>query len=330
MKTTALAIENLCVPCRAHCRYCLLSSNGVITGIDYERGKQLAERLIRETREWRNDFRCFYYIGYCMDSEHLMDYIRFSQIHEGPSARFLQMNGFSPRTYEETLGMMKSLRHAGIELIDITLYGTEEYHDRFAGRVGDFDYLIRILNTAEECGLKVHISCPIHKENLTQAEALLRLLGDYRDLSFFLPHGKGRGCTLNHLRLDISDYATLSSKVKERLGVCETEGELIAHASEYAPQNRTLTLVLKPENIETLEQMDAKEIIRYLEELDDQYYHTIPPVEELAALYGSKRGVRMYRRFRDLYLEWQQMFLLQQRRAIWDMNDETHHFSVRV
>jgi len=38
----------------------------------------------------------------------------------------------------------------------------------------------------------------------------------------------------------------------------------------------------------------------------------------------------LYRRFRDLYLEWQQRYIFEHGLDVWDMNDETHHFSVRT
>lgn len=330
MKTTSLAIENLCVPCHAHCRYCLLSSDGSVTGVDYERGKRLAERLIRELKECREDLRSYYYIGYCMDSEHLMDYIHFSREHAGPSAHFLQMNGIRLRSQSEMIKMIGDLHNAGVDTIDLTFYGTKEYHDKFAGRSGDFAALISVLDIAESCGMKVHVSCPLHKENVGQAEELLILLGNGRELSFFLPHAKGRGCSLNHLRLDLADYQAMSDAVKAHLGVCKTEGQLIEEASQYDPQSRTLTLVLDPKNIETLEQMRAIDIVKKLEALDDRYYDIIPTAQQLAVLYGDQNGMRMYRRFRDLYLEWQQQYIRQYGNELWDMNDETHHFSVRA
>lgn len=332
MKTTALGIENLCVPCHSHCRYCLLSSCGKTDGVDYERGKRIAERLIKEARQTQPDFHVYYYVGYCMDDERLLDYIRFSQEYNGPSARFLQLNGLRLRSEKETVNLMDSICAAGIETIDLTFYGTEEYHDRFAGRPGDFKFLINILKSARNTDLQIHCSCPIHKENADQIDELLNILKTLGcdDISVFIPHGKGRGRCLDPLRLTLDDYEKLSEDVKACMGTFRTEKEWFAADYDSESHSRVLTLVLKQDNIDLLEQMTLPEIIHYLEKLDDKYYETIPPVNELMYQYGRRDGTRLYRRFRDLHLEWQQKYLDQCNEEIWDMNDETHHFSIRV
>ena len=300
--------------------------------MSYERGKRFAERLYKEAECLQPELRVYYYIGYCMDDENLFDYIRFSQKHNAPSARFLQLNGLRLRSERETEKLIAQIGKVGIETIDLTFYGTKDYHDRFAGRNGDFDFLTCILHSAVACGLNIHASCPLHKENLDQAEDLLEMLTGYcnGDISFFLPHGKGRGYALDSLRLTLEDMDLLGESVRCHLGRCQTEKEWIAGFCGNEPQSRVLTLVLRPDNIDLLEQMSLAEIIKYLESLDDQYYAAIPSTVELMELYGNKDGTRLYRRFRDLHLEWQRKFLSESGRRIWDMNDETHHFSVRV
>ena len=213
MKTVSLGVENLCVPCLAHCRYCLLSSCGKTTGVDYERGKRFAARLAKEVQEKRPDLRFFYYIGYCMDSEYLRDYIEFSREIQSPSAKFLQLNGLRLREENETDKFVSELTEAGIELVDLTFYGLREYHDRFAGRAGDFDFLLRILQAAHRFGLAVHVSIPVTKENIAMMDELLTMLETIHsgEISLFLPHGKGRGRSLESQRLTSYVYAGLYS-----------------------------------------------------------------------------------------------------------------------
>lgn len=332
MKTVSLGIENLCVPCHSHCRYCLLSSCGSISGVDYERGKQFAARLFQEAREKRTDLHVFHYIGYCMDCEYLKDYIEFSQKIDSPASDFLQMNGLKLRNEAETEQLVLELTAAGIKLIDLTFYGLKNYHDQFAGRNGDFDYLVRTLRSAERNGLNTQISVPVTKENLQQIDELLNELEKTCSgkIVLFLPHSKGRGSNLSHLRLEAQDLALLSEKAAAKLSNCRSEGEWLAERNFEMPTRRTLTLALTPEQLAWLETMKLEEILDYLEELDDQYYRSIPSVEELADRYGNPSGTRLYRRFRDLHLEWQQKYISEHGFELWDMNDETHHFSVRV
>lgn len=332
MKTVSLGIENLCVPCHAHCRYCLLSSCGDISGVDYERGKRLAARLFREAKEKRPDLYLFHYIGYCMDSEYLRDYIEFSREIDSPAADFLQLNGLKLRNEAETECLVLELIACGIKLIDLTFYGLREYHDRFAGRNGDFDYLMQILRLARQNGLNAQISIPVTKENLHQIDELLCQLERIHcgKIVLFLPHGKGRGRTLSHLRLEAKDLEYLSEKTAAKLSNCRTESEWLADGIFESPTRRTLTLALTPEQMASFETMTLDDILDYLEDLDDRYYALIPSVEELAKCYGDRLGTRLFRRFRDLYLEWQQRYILEHDLNLLDMNDETHHFSVRM
>ncbi len=331
MKTTFLGIENLCVPCHAYCRYCLLSSCGKTTGVEYERGKRFAKRIYDELRTKRPDLGFFFYIGYCMDDENLMDYIQFTQEIGSPSGRFLQLNGLKMRTEAETAEFISGIVRAGVELIDLTFYGMQEYHDRFAGRPGDFEFLLRILNAARQWELKVRISIPVTQENMTQIDELIGLVEPFgvEEIAVFLPHSKGRGRSLNGVRLTSDDLGGLSERVRSHLSNYRTEGEWLASEQSEMPTTRALTLSLTPENMEQLEAMSLEEILTYLEELDDRYYNTIPSGKDLAGLYGDKDGKRLYRRLRDLQMDWQHRYLEEHPIEVWDMNDETHHFSVR-
>jgi len=332
MKTTTLAVANLCVPCHAHCRYCLLNSCGKADGVPYERGKAFAGRLYSELLEKRPDIGFYYYIGYCMDDKNLSDYIRFSKELNGPSARFLQLNGLRIRDRDETAEFMAALAGEGIETIDLTFYGEADYHDRFAGRTGDFAFLMRILEEAKRVGIIPHISMPIHKENMLQVDRLMKEFEDRQmeDLSVFLPHGKGRGQSLHQLRLTAEDRCKLSRPLQERLRANRSEAEWLNSISSEKPERRVLTLVLNPEEMQRLEAMPAEEILCFMEELDDRYHSLMPSAESLAARYGSPSGNRLYRRFRDLKLEWEQRYIREEGLNLWDMNDESHHFSVHI
>lgn len=332
MKLIGLALENLCVPCHAACRYCLLSSCKAATGVDYARGKALAQRLRDEIRRDRPDLSFTYYIGYCMDTPDLADYIRTCQEMGMPSGRFLQLNGLRIRNEADTLSFVQCLAAQGVETIDLTFYGLQEYHDRFAGRKGDFDFLLRILQAAAAAHLKTEISIPLLKTNLQQMEHLMALLSSYapEKIFLFLPHSKGRGRLIAHERITQADLEGLSPAVRQYFThvKTQTEAQWLKEPLEE-PASRILTLALQPENIHRLEKMTLDEMIGYLENLDDAYLHAMPSISELAARYGKPENQQLFR-IRDLHLRWQQQFLQECGRNIYDMHDESHHFSIHL
>ena len=331
MRTISFSIANYCVPCHAHCQYCLLSSCGQVSGVDYRRSEELAHRVLTELAAKRLEISGSFYIGYCMDTADLWDYIRFSKRHQSPGASFLQMNGFEFREAAELLSTMQRIREEGIRLIDLTFYGTEEFHDRFAGRKGDFNFILEMVSAAIRSDLPVNISIPLLRSNLNQLAELHSLLSKYpvAGYSYFLPHSKGRGKTLQDQRITSQEFLKLSQEIRDAFWKIphQTEAEWIAAGKWEQPEKRNLTLVLTKENIQSLEDMKTDDILLFLEAMDDRYLSQLPTIPELAEKYGNPDNDQLFR-YRDLLLKWQQQFIADTGNTIFDMHDETHHFSI--
>jgi len=330
MKTVGIGLENLCVPCRAHCSYCLLSSCRKASGIDYTRGKELALRLQKEIKALRPDLSFTYYIGYCMDTPDLWDYIRSCQEMRMPSKDYLQFNGLRIRNEQETEALVGQVKAAGIQTIDLTFYGTKHFHDAFAGRPGDYDFLFRILMAARAAGLFVQISIALYQTNREQMDDLLSQLSPYspKEIRIFLPHTKGRGWNYRDDRITQVDFNRLSSRAKAHFSRLPhfTEQEWLENGEWEIPQKRILTLCPTPQNIDALEKMSLAQIISFLEGMDDHFLAQNLPLPELAGRYGNPENQQLFR-MRDLHLLWQQMYL-RDHPDIYDMHDESHHFSI--
>ncbi len=333
METASLLIANYCVPCHSFCRYCLLASCGKATGVDYKAGEALGGRIIREMKDARPDLHCSYYIGYCMDTPDLPEFLRFSREYQAPAAKFLQMNGFAFREEPELAELMESIRENGVELIDLTFYGTEAYHDRFAGRKGDFRFLLRMLDQAVKAGLQVNVSIPLIRENLSQIPELYEMLSAYplRRCACFLPHSKGRGRTISEQRITKQEFEQLPEKIRNSFSRMKhrTEAEWIASGETAEFVKRSLILVLTPDNFKKYSRMSAAEILAELETMDDRYLKEMPSVQELARMYGDPQNQQLFR-IRDLALIWQQRHIAETGNRIYDMHDETHSFSVHL
>lgn len=75
--------------------------------------------------------------------------------------------------------------------------------------------------------------------------------------------------------------------------------------------------------------VDTPKLMDYIEALDERFIEQMPSVNDLAARYGRKDNRQLYR-FRDLLLRWRQEYISETGGRIYDMHDETHHFSVHI
>lgn len=331
MQTVSINVMNLCVPCENRCRYCLLSYDGRANGVEYKRSEAYAQRFYEWLRENRPDLSFLFGFGYSMEHPNLLEAIDFCRSIGSATGEFLQFDGMKFRTDEELEALLRQLKAHGIKLIDLTFYGTESYHDRFAARAGDYRLMINTLKQANRVGLDVTVSIPITHENASQLDELIAELEQFRTqrISCFVPHSEGRGRLLDPIRFSKADYKKLSENVRKRINTnrFKTEKEWI-QSGFPVNEKRVLTVTLTPENVDSFEGMSFEETIAYLEKLDDDYYSAIPTVEELAKIYGDPDGERYYSA-RDLYLNYQRRYIADHGIEIYDINDERQCFSRR-
>jgi len=187
------------------------------------------------------------------------------------------------------------------------------------------------LGQANKIGLDVTVSIPITHENVSQMDALISELEQYRTqrIVCFVPHSEGRGKLLDKVRFSSADYGDLSEKIRSRINTArfKTEAQWLK-CGFPVDERRVLTATLTPENLAFFEELPFAETIAYLEKLDDDYYAVIPTVEELAKLYGNPEGERYYSA-RDLYLHYQRRYIADNGIEIYDINDERQCFSRR-
>lgn len=331
IKTVSINVMNLCVPCENRCRYCLLSYDGKTSGVDYRRSEAYAMQFYDWLRTNRPDLSFLFGFGYSMEHPDLLGAIDFCQSIGSATGEFLQFDGMKFRTDAELEDFLRQLQEHGIKLIDLTFYGTESYHDRFAARAGDYRLMIDTLKQANKVGLDVTVSIPITHENVDQMDELIAELEQYRTqrITCFVPHSEGRGRLLDSVRFSKEDYEKLSENVRKRLNTnrFKTEKEWL-QSGFPVNEKRVLTVTLTPENVDFFERMSFEETIAYLEKLDDDYYTAIPTVEELAIIYGDPGGDRYYSA-RDLYLHYQLRYIADNGIEIYDINDERQCFSRR-
>ena len=331
VETVSINVMNLCVSCENRCRYCLLSYDGKVSGVDYKRSERYAQRFYEWLRENRPELSFLFGFGYSMEHPDLLSAIDFCQSIGSATGEFLQFDGMKFRTDKELEMLLQQLKDHGIKLIDLTFYGTEEFHDRFAARRGDYQLMKRTLAMANKINLNATISIPITHENADQMDTLIAELNQYRTqrIACFIPHSEGKGRLLDHVRFSAEDYSCLSENVRNRINWSrfKTESEWLRYGFPVT-EKRVLTVTLTTENADFFEGLSFDDTIAYLEKLDDDYHAAIPPVNELAKIYGNPNGDRYYSA-RDLYLCYQRRYITDHSIEIYDMNDERQCFSRR-
>ncbi len=332
MQTTSISVSTLCIPCENRCRYCLLSWDGKLLGADYERCRQYAEGFWNWLKEKRPEISFQFYYGYAMEHPQLTDAIDFAKKIGSAGGEFLQLDGLKFRQPDELGQWLQCIQAHGVGTIDLTFYGTGEYHDRFAGRKGDFRYMLEILGQANALGLNVNISIPITGENADQMEQLLDMIDGFtvHNLRIFIPHREGRGASLENIRLTLPELEKLSPRVRSHINGAryKSEGQWIRDGIFATPQKRMLGMSLSPDNIAFFENLPYEDTIAYLEALDDEYYRAMPALEVLAQRYGDPDSQKIFDQ-RDLYLYYQSKYIREHQLKLYDINDERQCFSRR-
>ncbi len=280
MNTVSINVMNLCVPCENRCRYCLLSYDGKTNGIDFERSMVYAKRFFDWLKVNRPEISFLFGFGYSMEHPNLENAIKFCQSIGSITGEFLQFDGMKFRSESELEALLSKLKSLGIKLIDLTFYGTEQYHDRFAARNGDFRLMMDTLCAANKVDMDVSVSIPLTHENVSQADDLLNQLDKFRISRFicFVPHSEGKGHLLDRVRLTLADYEQLSDRVKSHFNRerFRPEQEWTQEKALPCPDKRVLTVTLRPDNVDFFEHLGFEDTISYLEKLDDTYYQVIP------------------------------------------------------
>lgn len=303
-------------PCGCRCRHCLLESGQRLSGVSFDRTMALAERFVR----WREDnglpnFPIEIGFGYACDvTPRFLRTLEFSR-ELGATGKHVPVKG---RAFmdEDTLRQdLLTLKAHGVENIGLTFYGLPEFHDRWAGRRGDFEHTMLAARLTAECGLNRYDTVFASRQSAADLPELLERLDgvpgcgerivcawDYR----------GRGKRLEDERLTTEEVAALPAHVREQMDSAykpESDWVKAVLVGDYPRKSRRYyMLTLWDENIEGLEATDPGDILRGMRERDDRMYQSIPAMPALAELYGNESGNRLYT-LRDLEWKWIDCYL---------------------
>ena len=326
MKTESILLQNLCVPCGCRCRYCLLSWDGKTAGVPWEQGAEYALRFRKWLAEARPELGFQFAFGYSMEHPQLREALRFLRRIGSPQAEYLQCDGMKLRDEESCRALTEMLAEEGVRQLNFTCYGLSVYHDRFAGRQGDFALLLRMMRAALETGIGVSAGIPLTAENAAQADELVALLcaeAGCRAIRLFVPHGEGRGRLLEPIRLTERDLLQLSPETGALLNreLYRSEREWLTGPGFREETQRSLLLTLGPDRLGRREAADFAAWIAEAEALDEAYYAAYPTLPELAERYGDPEGGRLFRQ-RDLFHYYRRRYAEDFGVSVYDVCDE--------
>jgi MoaA/NifB/PqqE/SkfB family radical SAM enzyme len=319
----------MCVPCFCHCKYCLLSYEYILEGIDYHRGIEYAKRFQTWLLSSHPEVSIMYYFGYSMETPFLLDSFEDLICLNSPITSFLQFNGMKKRTRDELIEFFIKLNGNGVKLISLTFYGMQITHDIFADRKGDFDYLLLILNCAKEIGLNTEAGIAITKGNIHEVDLLVETLESFtNNIIIFTPHCGGKGSNIVQSKITIEDYNNLAEKTKKYFNrnKNKTQNEWVISDFPEAKE-RLITLSLLESNIATLESEPFEETYRTLEKMDNYFYSVVPSFKELLELYFDSSDDRIYTQ-KDLYAHYRRRYIADHNLVLNDI-DERYSYSIR-
>jgi hypothetical protein len=327
-----LDIENMKATCSCMCKHCFYCTEKRATGVKYSIGEELTQRFDK----WRknngmHDFDLCYTVGHSFDYPELIDNLNFNKSIGSLSSQYLFINGIREYNNIQINDFLDRVYTAGVRYVNFTFLGMQQYHDRFANRENDFNYLMLLLEKVKNTGFSINTGIVLLEDNIEQIEQLLDIVKKYEtNIYTFLVDYRGRGIDLENIRLTRNGINKMPEKVKAYFNAkkYKTESEWIAKDQWEPFNNRRFRLALRQDNIETIMNMSCDEIINHLKSIDENYYNAIPSMTVLAKRYGEKGSDTLYSE-RDLRWKWEKCYLKENKIDVEDIVDERLSGSMR-
>jgi hypothetical protein len=302
-------------PCAHICRYCLISESRKRSTLPFSRFEQLVHRFHDWRQAERSDLEIRIFVGpsFDYDLETLRGVARLRE-RRGRKSRVLNLGGLRIRRGEELTSWLEERQNAGIAGLHTSLAGFGATHDRWNGRVGDFDYQLAVLQLGGERGMMRQEKLFLTKNTLPLFDRLLDILdavpGELNHRSASLFFYAGLATRYEEERLTEQDRDNLPQRINElrsgRFSTWLSEREWIPVMLETASQPRRLLLKLDVDesNIDRLESTPCEQVFAQRERDYQQCYSTIPALDELYERYGDRENRRIYIMSRDVEGRW--------------------------
>lgn len=268
-------------PCACRCGHCFLrAGEWKPTRVPYQRARSIANRFAAWAQDAASSgvFAVELGVGasYDLPSDILCDFLRFHRERPTPLDMPILVNGLRFRTRAELTDFLLPLQRDGLKTVFLTFHGFRQSHDEFAGRQGDFDYLLMMAEVAAELGLRGDRAILIRKPTLHQLPRLLAALSaingpaeNYPDIYDYL----GRAIVREDERPEGDDLQLVPAELREAINMARfrTEGEWVAAvvSGDVPPKSKMLyCLNVDEASVDSLESEPCEDILERLLQLD--------------------------------------------------------------
>ncbi|UJB66738.1 hypothetical protein YS110_19185 [Acidovorax sp. YS12] len=318
-KVAWMRIEANAAPCAHICRYCCIGDR--TPKFPFARWLSFVGRFI----DWGKahgpegiSLDGGFLPSYNFDITTFIEFDAWYQRTHGSKMKWIQLGGLPLMEEWQMRHWLTERQAVGAENVHASFVGHGAVHDRWNGRRGDFDFLMRTLRTARELGFTNSIALFLTKSSLPLMEELLEKLDalpptcEERHVRPFYYQGHGA-----HRE---SEYIT--EEDRERLPRCVTDliGEYwnlrserewieVIRSEKPVPTDIGLHLVLTPQNIDRLEATACGDIFADLEARARATLSTLPSLHELADIYGDRNGTKIFMSESEVDRLWLHRFL---------------------
>jgi hypothetical protein len=301
--------------CASRCRHCCYRADGTERSMPVERIRRILEPFVEA-----GEGLAVSVADSPLNYPELPDLNRYLRERGVEGWMSVPANGFRLRCAQEWRGLLRALRDAGTGTLELTLYGVEETHDRFARRPGDWDGIHTLADLWRKAGGTILWGLVPTKENLGELSALRELFAT-RDEPVMPAQAFsfcGAGTRSEQLRLEAGDLDRLDEQTRADFSALKAEGDWIAEleGSEAAPHpadppvrhatlepDGTARIAYRPAAdglaglpIGSLPETPAAEFLAAWDQEYDRWRGGFPSLGELAREFGDRAGTKLHTR----------------------------------
>lgn len=235
----------------------------------------------------------------------------------------LQMNGCIFMPQDDMYSLLERHRRAGYDRLSLTFCGNRSVHDLWAGRRGEFDFLLKIARITAQLGYHRQEQIFLSKSSIPVLDELLDQLDELpgeHTRSIYPFNYIGFAQKLENERINSDDLLSVPDKAKPYIELIDgihnepyrSESEWIDWVKKNydndAPRDRFLGITLSEESLPQLLSEDCDKIY------DDYYtrfnnvYQQIPEITELADRFGDHDNDKLYALY-ELERKWVEAYV---------------------